>query len=198
MHVDRDSSVAGTTRVTRDLVPPHDRAGDMPGKALSGTSTDRAAPAAAMPRRLPLHQLVLALALALGILLSPPFAQTVRAETPGTLIVNMTSDDIWTAQMALGFANAIHNDGHDVVVYLNVRAVTFANRHVPQHRTAMDGKTPHELLEELIDAGVRVFVCPGCTRQAGLSLDDRLEGVLPGGEPYREIVMAPGTRIVSY
>jgi len=22
--------------------------------------------------------------------------------------------------------------------------------------------------------------------------------VLPGGEPYREIVMAPGTRIVSY
>lgn len=169
-------------------------------RAITGAVIAAPKPAAEALRTMPLGrlcQLGIALALVL-VLASQPLGKTATAETAETLIVNLTSDDVWTAQMALGFAKAIREDGHDVVLYLNVRAVGFANESIPQHRTALTGKTPHELIAELIEAGVQVFVCPGCTRQAGLDIDQRLDGVMPGGEAYRSIVMAPSTRIVSY
>ncbi len=120
------------------------------------------------------------------------------AEDGPILVVNITSDDVWTGQMGLGFARAVQNDGGDVVVFLNVRAVALANSAVPQHTGGGSGKTSHQLIADILSAGGRVFVCPGCTRMAGLKLDNRIEGVEADGSAYRKIVMAPGTRIVSY
>ncbi len=78
-----------------------------------------------------------------------------------------------------------------MIVFLNVRAVTIANKKVPQHKGA-------ELIKELLDDGARVFVCPTCTKQAGLDIDDRLEGIEPGGPEFRKLLMAPNTKIISY
>ncbi len=119
-------------------------------------------------------------------------------EEKPTLVVNLTSDDVWTEQMALAFARNIQDDGYPVVVFLNVRAVTIANTKVPQHRGAITGKTAAELIAEIIEKGGRVFVCPACTRQAGLELADRLPGIEPGGPEFRRILMAPGTRVISF
>ncbi|MBY8975292.1 DsrE family protein [Rhodobacteraceae bacterium NNCM2] len=122
-----------------------------------------------------------------------------QADTQTTMVFNLTTDDVWTAQMSLGMATRmLTEDKADVVVFLNVRAAALANKNVPQHTTAMSGKTAHELIQEFIAAGGRVFVCPNCTKQAGLSLDDRIEGVEPGSPAFRQILLAPGTRIISY
>jgi len=141
-------------------------------------------------RRLALTVLMaLALALPLG---------AAQAQDDRTLVINLTSDDVWTGQMAMNFARRIQEDGGNVVVFLNVRAVTFANSNVPQHTQAATGKTPHERIKEIIDAGGEVYLCPSCTEQAGLNIDDRIDGVKVGGPEFRAILMAPDTKIISY
>ena len=139
----------------------------------------------------------LALVVAAVGLSFPALAQDDPAPGP-ILVVNITTDDVWSGQMGLGFARRVQEDGGDVIVSLTVRAVALANANVPQHTGGGSGKTPHELIADILDAGGRVFVCPGCTQQAGLSLDDRIEGTEPGSPEYRQIIMAPGTRIISF
>jgi len=142
-----------------------------------------------------LQNLLVALCLLIAL---PGFAQAQDAEATPTVVINLTSDDVWTGQMALGFARNIQDTGTEIVVFLNVRAVTLANQNVPQHVEAMSGKTAHQMLAEIISEGGRVFVCPGCTEQAGLDIDERIDGVEPGGPEFLAIVTAPGTRIMSY
>ena len=74
----------------------------------------------------------------------------------------------------------------------------FANANVPQYAGATSGKTAHDLVAEIVDAGGRVFACPGCTRQAGLDIADRIDGIEPGGPEFLDIIMAPDTRIISF
>lgn len=142
-----------------------------------------------------LRNILIALSLLIAV---PATAQAHDAEAASTVVINLTTDDVWTGQMALGFARRVQDTGADVVVFLNVRAVTLANKDVPQHVEAMSGKTAHEMIAEIISDGGRVFVCPGCTEQAGLDLDDRIDGVEPGGPELLAIITAPGTRIMSY
>jgi len=144
-------------------------------------------------------KLIRGLFIALSILATAPaVAQAQDANAAPTVVINLTSDDVWTGQMALGFARKVQDAGAEVVVFLNVRAVTLANQNVPQHVEAMSGKTAHEMLAEIISEGGRVFVCPGCTEQAGLDIANRIDGVEPGGPEFLAIVTAPGTRIMSY
>lgn len=126
-------------------------------------------------------------------------ALPLRAQEPSTLFINLTSDDVWTQQMALQFGrNFVDLTDGELVVFLNVRSVGVANENVPQHTTALTGKTPRQLVAELIDAGARVFLCAGCTDQAGLSIDDRIDGVMPSGPELHRILAAPGTKVISY
>lgn len=145
-----------------------------------------------------LNTLLAATLLAFASLSAGPATAQDTADTAPVLLVNLTSDDVWASQMALGFARTMAAEGHRVAVFLNVRAVTLANRHVPQHTQAITGKDAHALIGDLLDMGVPVFVCPSCTEQAGLDLDDRIEGTEPGSPAFRELVMSPGTRIISY
>ena len=139
------------------------------------------------------------LVLSLGLLIAAPLSAQAQAEDPApTVLVHVTSDDVWRGQAAFSFARGIQEAGGNVVVFLNVRAVALANTSVPQHVEAMTGKTPHEMVAEIIAAGGRVFVCPGCTRQAGLDVAERIDGVEPGGPDFLAVVMAPGTRIITF
>ena len=122
-----------------------------------------------------------------------------RAQESTTLLINLTSDDVWTQQMAFQFGrNFMELTGGELVVFLNVRAVGVANTKVPQPTTALTGKTPQQLVQDLIADGARVFLCAGCTKQAGLSLDDRIDGVVPSGPELHRILAEPGTKVMSY
>lgn len=144
-----------------------------------------------------LYSLALALTLALTTA-APPAAKAQSSEATPTLVVHVTTDDAWAGLMGLTFARNAQNAGGDVVVFLNVRAVTFANANVPQHTSGQIGKTAHELIAEIVAADGRVFACPGCTRQAGLDIADRIDEVEPGGPEFLSIVLAPNTRIISF
>lgn len=126
---------------------------------------------------------------------------TARAEEaagPPTLFINLTSDDVWTQQMALGFAGRVAGLGYPVAIFLNVRAVGLAMTTVPQATQPLTGKTGQDVLKELMAKGVRVFLCPSCVRQAGYSIADRLEGVEPGSKATLDLMMADGTKVISY
>ncbi len=126
-------------------------------------------------------------------------ANAARAQEQPTLLLNLTSDDVWTQQMALQFGrNFMELTGSDLVIFLNVRAVGMAIEGLPQHTTALTGKTPQQLLADLMTDGAQVFLCVGCTNQAGLSVDDRIDGVEPSGPILHEILAAPGTKVMSY
>ena len=136
---------------------------------------------------------------ALTLVIAATFAAQAQSADPApTLVVHVTTDDAWTGLKGLTFARNAQNAGGNVVVFLNVRAVTFANANVPQHTGAMSGKTAHDMVAEIVDAGGRVFACPGCTRQAGLDIADRIDGIEPGGPEFLAIIMAPDTRIISF
>ena len=139
--------------------------------------------------------LVLLVALA-APLAAPPAAAQEQAQT--RLLVNLTSDDVWTNQMAFGFANKVMDAGYEVVLFLNVRAVRVAHRDVPQPVEGMRGKTAREELEALVARGARVFVCPSCTAQAGMTPDDWIDGVEAGGPELIALQMDPLTRTISY
>jgi predicted peroxiredoxin len=115
-----------------------------------------------------------------------------------TLFLNLTTDDTWTATMALGYAGKVREAGYPVVVFLNVRGVRVADKNFPPDRYGPGEKTPKEILEGLIAAGATVYVCPMCSENAGMSQADWIDGAKPGGEETIKVQMAPSTQVMSY
>lgn len=83
-------------------------------------------------------------------------------------------------------------------MFLNVRAVVLANRKVPQHTGALAQKDFPTILRELMAKGVKIYVCGECTRQAGLAIEDRLEGTEIGGKELLDLLADPKTNVLSY
>lgn len=100
--------------------------------------------------------------------------------------------------MAFGYANKVMDQGHEVVVFLNVRAVKLAHRSIPQPVDPQRELTARDELTALMERGARVFVCPGCTLKAGMSQEDWIDGVEPGGPELIALQMDPLSMIVSY
>ena len=126
-------------------------------------------------------------------------AQAAVGDTSKTrLFLNLTGDDVWSNQMAFGYANKVMDQGHEVVVFLNVRAVKLAHRSIPQPVEPQRGLTAREELTALMERGARVFLCPSCTVQAGMSRDDWIDGVVAGGPELIALQMDPLSMIVSY
>ncbi len=119
-------------------------------------------------------------------------------EQQTTLFVNLTSDDLWNCQMALGYAEKVHELGYPVVVFLNVRAVRLADKNLPQPRMALTGQTPREALTKLIETGITVYVCPSCAKQAGMTDESWMAGVKLGDPDMVAIQMHPMTKLMSY
>jgi predicted peroxiredoxin len=142
--------------------------------------------------------LIVGLVAAAWVLL--PTVSPVRADDrpDTTLFMNLTTDDTWTATMALTYAGKVREAGYPVVVFLNVRGVHVASKNFPPDRYGPGDKTPKELLEGLIAAGATVYVCPVCSKNAGLAEADWVDGAKPGGPETIKVQMAPATKVMSY
>lgn len=118
--------------------------------------------------------------------------------TASTLFINLTTDDAWTAHMALFYAEQVRAMGHPVAIFLNVRGVRLADRTAAQEADALSGKTSREMLLDLIDKGATVYVCRMCTKVAGMNESDWIDGAKAGDAETIRLQMAPTTRTMSY
>jgi len=127
---------------------------------------------------------VLVLALLMALLTA--FAATnVHADEKQGLFVNLTTDDTWSASKAIFFAHhRVLKSGHEpVAIWLNVRGIYLADRkrasdvHGPM---AEKGHSIQDMLRAFMDDGGRVIACAACSRAAGLTATDFIEGVEMG------------------
>jgi predicted peroxiredoxin len=64
---------------------------------------------------------------------------------------------------------------------------------------AMTGKSPHEMLKELMKAGGKIFICQPCMKHAGISKDQILEGIVPSTpDVIQPELFAEGVRVMSW
>ena len=127
---------------------------------------------------------VLVLAL-LMVLLTAFAATSVHAGEKQGLFINLTTDDTWSASKAIFFAHhrALKSGHEPVAIWLNVRGIYLADRksasdvHGPM---AEQGHSIQDMLQAFMDDGGRVIACAACSRAAGLTATDFIEGVEMG------------------
>ncbi len=111
-------------------------------------------------------------------------------EGPRGLFVNLTTDDTWSAAKAISFAHQKSlKNGHDTAIWLNVRAVYLADKKRPSHvhgLMAAQGISIQDMLAAFMADGGTILMCAACSKAAGLTKDDYIDGVTMGSWPIVE------------
>ena len=151
---------------------------------------------------------LLALAIALAPLavaapvLAPAPAQASEEGKPA-LFVNLTTDDTWAAAKAIMFAHQKSlKNGHPTAIWLNVRAIYLADAKRPSHihgLMAEKGLSVQDMLKAfMVDGGV-VIMCGACSKAAGLTKADYIDGVAMGSFPVVDKwLFGPDMRALSW
>jgi predicted peroxiredoxin len=134
--------------------------------------------------------------------LSQEAAPTPRApeDLRGGFFVNLTTDDIDRAAMAIGLATKVRqNTGKPVTIFMNTQGVRLVDINIPQN-THKSGKTIHQMLQMFMDEGGVALVCPVCMKNVGgLSEIEILPGVIIGTPEYTWSAMfAEDVTVISY
>jgi predicted peroxiredoxin len=97
------------------------------------------------------------------------------------LFINMTTDNIDRAAMAVSFATKVRmNTGRPVTIFFNTQGVRLVDIDIPQN-THKSGKTIHEMIQMFMDEGGVALVCPVCMKNVGgMEEADILPGVIIG------------------
>ena len=141
-----------------------------------------------------LHTLVLAALLTVfAVFASAPSAQAETDKTAG-LFVNLTTDDTWSATKAIMFAHQrVLKGGHrPVAIWLNVRAVYLADKKRASHVHGMmrdQNASIQDMLTAFMADGGRVVMCSACSKAAGLTKEDYIDGVEMGSWPVIESLL---------
>ncbi|MEM1314047.1 MAG: hypothetical protein AAGI51_05800 [Pseudomonadota bacterium] len=148
-----------------------------------------------------MHRLLTLFAV-LGLLTFAP-AQASQTSPNGSLFLNLTTDDTWSAAKAIHFAHErVLASGRPVAIWMNVRAVYLAERGRPSHVPGLmreADRSIHDMLRDFMAAGGRVIMCRACSAAAGLELDDYIEGVEMGAWPEVEaLLFAPGAQTLAW
>ncbi|MCV2881940.1 DsrE family protein [Actibacterium sp. XHP0104] len=122
------------------------------------------------------------LALALSLVFMPLSANA-DTDKPG-LFINLTTDDTWAATKAIMFAHEKSlKNGHPTAIWMNVRAVYLADKKRPSHvhgLMAEKGLSVQDMLTNFMADGGVVIMCGACSKAAGLTKADYIDGVQMG------------------
>lgn len=121
-------------------------------------------------------------------------------ETGKSLFVNLTSNEMDRAAMAINFATRIRTKKQiPTTIFLNVDGVRLVNRNIPGS-THVSGKTLQEMLAEFMTAGGTVLACPMCMKNVGgMTKADLLEGVVVGSSKVTwPALFADNTTVLNY
>ncbi|MDF1802390.1 hypothetical protein [Thalassovita sp.] len=128
------------------------------------------------------------LMLALSLLIMPMTASAEESK-PG-LFVNLTTDDTWAAAKAIMFAHEKSlKNGHPTAIWMNVRAVYLADKKRPSHvhgLMADKGISIQDMLTNFMADGGVVIMCGACSKAAGLTKADYIDGIQMGNFPLIE------------
>jgi len=132
----------------------------------------------------------------LFLLISGPLA----AAEQGSLFINLTSNEINRAAMAVNFGHRVMQKKKlPTTIFLNVDGVRLVNKHIPQHQHA-NGKTIHQMLQAFMADGGKVIACPMCMKHVGgMAKNDLIDGVLIGGpDTTWAALFADNVTVLSY
>ena len=133
--------------------------------------------------KLRLFPLISAVLMAIALFASSQPGQA-EQDRPRGLFVNLTTDDTWSAAKAIMFAHQKSlKNGHDTAIWLNVRAVYLADKKRPSHvhgLMADKGMSIQDMLAAFIADGGTVIMCGACSKAAGLTQADYIDGVTMG------------------
>ena len=104
------------------------------------------------------------------------------ANSDKRLFVNLTSDELNRATMAIVFSTRVLTEQRiPVTISLSVEGVRIADKNIPESRNA-DGNSLKELLSGFIEKGGRVYICAMCMENVGgIKEDELIDGVQIGG-----------------
>jgi len=124
----------------------------------------------------------------------------IGGEGKDSLFVNLTSNEMNRAAMAISFSSRIRTQKKiPVTIFLNVDGVRLVNRHIPGN-THVSGKTLQEMLVSFIADGGKVIACPMCMKNVGgMKKADLLDGVVIGGADVTwPALFAKNTTVLNY
>ena len=113
------------------------------------------------------------------------------------LFVNLISDDLDRAAMAIGISNKVlSTEKITVTIFLSAQGVRWADKRVPQNRH-VSGKTIADMLQDFMKSGGQVIVCKMCMRNVGgMTEEDTIEGVRFSGAIAT--LFADNTTVLTY
>ncbi|MCO5135500.1 MAG: DsrE family protein [Phyllobacteriaceae bacterium] len=125
------------------------------------------------------------------------------AGKPG-LFINLTTDDTWSAAKAIMFAHekALKNGHSPVAIWMNVRAVYLADKKRASHVHGLmreSNMSIQDMLAAFIKDGGTVIMCQACSKAAGLTQADYIDGVTMGSwELIESILFDPNVKTLSW
>lgn len=119
------------------------------------------------------------------------------ADDDEKLFVNLTSDDINRATMAIAMGTkALTKEKVPVTIFLSVEGVRIVDMNLPEHRHA-NGKSLKEMLSEFMEEGGRVIACGMCMKNVGgIKKDEVMEGVEHAGG--MSALLADDTTVITF
>ena len=122
------------------------------------------------------------------------------ASESGSLFVNLTSDDLDRAAMAINFSTRVRQQKQiPVTLFLNVEGVRIADKRIPEKKHA-SGKSLKQMLGSFMQAGGKVIVCPMCMKNVGgMTKADLVPGAVVGASNVTwPALFADDTTVLSY
>jgi len=118
-------------------------------------------------------------------------------EDGNKLFVNLISDDLDRAAMAVGISNKVlKTKGIPVTIFLSAQGVRWVDKNIPQNRY-VNGKTMPEMLQGFMKSGGQVILCKMCMNNVGgIKQEEVIDGVKFTGT--LEALFADNTTVLTY
>lgn len=106
-------------------------------------------------------------------------SQTLRAQENTDVLINFTSDvekDPHSSLMGLHMAKMIQGQGMNVTLFMNVHGVKLASKKLSKTKFAKENMD--DLLNEIIENGGTVLVCPHCMEIEEIKEKQLIDGAI--------------------
>jgi len=151
-----------------------------------------------------MNKICSAIAISLVLIFGGFVATVNAAEEKGGLFVNLTTDDTWAAAKAILFAHEkVLKRGHKpVAIWLNVRGIYLADKKRASHVHGLmreSDQSIQDMLKAFMKDGGVVIACGACSKAAGLTPGDFIEGVKMGNpDLVMGLLFDPAVKTLSW